>query len=36
MNAPINVKHLLPLWEAFRTATDITPIRDEASLHPND
>lgn len=30
MNAPINVKHLLPVWEAFRAATDITPIRDEA------
>ena len=30
MNAPINVKHLLSAWEAFRAATDITPIRDEA------
>jgi HTH-type transcriptional regulator/antitoxin HigA len=30
MNAAINVKHLLPVWEQFRAATDITPIRDEA------
>ena len=30
MNAPINVKHLLPAWEQFRAATDIAPIRDEA------
>jgi len=30
MNAAINVKHLLPVWEQFRVATDITPIRDEA------
>lgn len=30
MNAPIDVKRLLPVWEQFRAATDITPIRDEA------
>lgn len=30
MNAVINVKHLLPVWEQFRAATDIAPIRDEA------
>lgn len=30
MNAHIQVKHLLPAWEAFRSATDIAPIRDEA------
>jgi HTH-type transcriptional regulator/antitoxin HigA len=30
MNAAINVKHLLSVWEQFRAATDITPIRDEA------
>ncbi len=30
MNAAINVKHLLLIWEQFRAATDITPIRDEA------
>jgi HTH-type transcriptional regulator/antitoxin HigA len=30
MNAAIDVKHLLPVWEQFRAATDITPIRDEA------
>jgi len=30
MNAAINVKHLLPVWEQFRAATDITTIRDEA------
>jgi len=30
MNAPIDVKNLLPVWEQFRAATDITPIRDEA------
>ncbi len=30
MNAAIDVKHLLPIWEQFRAATDITPIRDEA------
>lgn len=29
MNAVISVKHLLPVWEEFRAATDITPIRDE-------
>ncbi|MFA7269255.1 MAG: helix-turn-helix domain-containing protein [Sterolibacterium sp.] len=30
MNARIQVKQLLPAWETFRSATDITPIRDEA------
>lgn len=30
MNAHINIKHLLPVWEHFRAATDIAPIRDEA------
>lgn len=30
MNAHIEVKHLLPVWEHFRSATDIAPIRDEA------
>ena len=30
MNAVIDVKHVLPIWEQFRAATDISPIRDEA------
>ncbi len=30
MNARIEVKHLLPAWDAFRSTTDIAPIRDEA------
>lgn len=30
MNATIDMKHLLPAWEQFRSATDIAPIRDEA------
>ena len=30
MNAHINIKHLLPVWEQFRAATDIAPVRDEA------
>ncbi len=30
MNAHTEIKHLLPAWEAFRNATDIAPIRDEA------
>lgn len=30
MNAPIQLKHLLPAWQRFRAATDISPIRDEA------
>lgn len=30
MTAHIQVKHLLPAWETFRSATDIAPIRDEA------
>lgn len=29
MNARIDMKRLLPVWEQFRTATDIAPIRDE-------
>ena len=28
MNAHIQVKHLLPAWKAFRSATNIAPIRD--------
>ena len=28
MTAHIQVKHLLPAWEAFRSATNIGPIRD--------
>ena len=30
MNAPVDIQHLLPAWEQFRAATDISPIRDEA------
>lgn len=30
MNAHLQVKHLLPAWEAFRSATDIAPIRNDA------
>ncbi|MFA7241285.1 MAG: transcriptional regulator [Sulfuricellaceae bacterium] len=30
MNARIQVHHLLPAWETFRSATHISPIRDEA------
>lgn len=30
MNAPIDVKRLLPVWEQFRSATGVAPIRDEA------
>ena len=30
MNAPIDVKQLLPAWEQFRAATNIRPISDEA------
>lgn len=30
MNAHVDMKRLLPAWEHFRKATDITPIRDEA------
>ncbi len=30
MNAPIAIEHLLPAWEAFRRATAIAPIQDEA------
>ena len=29
MNAPVDLQHLLPAWEQFRAATDISPIRDE-------
>ena len=29
MNEPVNLQHLLPAWEQFRAATDISPIRDE-------
>ena len=30
MNADIDMQKLLPAWEQFRAATDISPIRDEA------
>ena len=30
MNAIINMQKILPAWEQFRTATDISTIRDEA------
>lgn len=30
MNAAINMQQLLPAWEQFRAATDISSIRDEA------
>lgn len=29
MNARIAINHLLPSWDAFRSATDIAPIRNE-------
>ena len=29
MNASVDMQHLLPAWEQFRAATDISPIRDE-------
>ncbi len=29
MNARTAIQHLLPAWDAFRTATDIAPIRNE-------
>lgn len=29
MNAPVDLKNLLPAWERFRAETDIAPIRDE-------
>jgi len=32
MNAPIDMKQLLPVWEQFRAATDVGPVRDEAHL----
>jgi hypothetical protein len=31
--ASIDMRHLLPAWEQFRSATDIAPIRDEAQHH---
>lgn len=30
MKKASDIKTMLPLWEAFRVATDISPIRDEA------
>ncbi len=30
MSAAIDIKRLLPVWEQFRAATDIAPIRDQA------
>ena len=30
LTAHVEVKYLLPAWEAFRSTTDIAPIRDEA------
>lgn len=30
MNAPVNVKNLLPAWEEFRQVTDIGPIRNKS------
>ena len=30
MNARAEINHLLPAWEAFRSATDISPIRSKA------
>ena len=29
MIAPVDMQHLLPAWEQFRAAKDISPIRDE-------
>lgn len=29
MNAQIEIKHLLPAWQRFRSATDIAPIRNK-------
>ena len=29
MNVTVDLQHLLPAWEQFRAATDISPIRDE-------
>ena len=29
MNVRAEIKHLLPAWDAFRSATDISPIRDK-------
>ena len=33
MNAPINLKHLLPAWEKFSALSGIAPIRDDAHYH---
>jgi HTH-type transcriptional regulator / antitoxin HigA len=30
MNARVEIKHLLPAWEAFRASTDIGPVRSKA------
>lgn len=30
MNARVEISHLLPAWDAFRSATDIAPIRSKA------
>jgi HTH-type transcriptional regulator / antitoxin HigA len=30
MNARVEIGHLLPAWDAFRSATDIAPIRSKA------
>lgn len=30
MNSSVEVRHLLPAWEAFRSATGVAPIRNEA------
>ncbi len=30
MNARVEINHLMPAWNAFRSATDITPIRSKA------
>jgi HTH-type transcriptional regulator / antitoxin HigA len=30
MNAPVDLKHLLPAWAAFRATTDIGPVRSKA------
>lgn len=29
MNTRTEIQHLIPAWDAFRSATDIAPIRDE-------
>jgi HTH-type transcriptional regulator / antitoxin HigA len=30
MNVPVEISHLLPAWNAFRSATDVAPIRNKA------